>query len=231
MISQPHPHPILSTNILSSTQIAEHFVPLQIEPSRVQCLTSVTSSLFCLCSSFPPAASHLCIACCSTFIVVKMDSKSEGGIFSPIIAKLTVGNFFLLILVYITFQVIKQIVYYRFFSPIKDFPGPFWASVTRLWLAWHNLQATEVKTEQALHEKYGVCIHHCHVEMFIQRLPPKAPSSASLPRCCLSRMPPSFPRSITVRPTNPSITSQAPSAKWSPSSTCKSTMSTRVIGS
>lgn len=84
-----------------------------------------------------------------------MDSKTGSGIFSLIIARLTIGNISLFIVEYIAFQIIKQIVYYRFFSPIKDFPGPFWASVTRLWLAWHNLQATEVKTEQTLHEKYG----------------------------------------------------------------------------
>lgn len=82
---------------------------------------------------------------------------SNISILSQILTRVTVTNTFLFILAYLAIKVVKQIVYYRFFSPIKDFPGPFWGSVTRLWLAWHNVNSTEVKTMQELHEKYGMC--------------------------------------------------------------------------
>lgn len=48
-----------------------------------------------------------------------------------------------------------QIVYYRFFHPLRHFPGPFWASVTRLWIAYHNIKADECELELALHRQYG----------------------------------------------------------------------------
>jgi hypothetical protein len=48
-----------------------------------------------------------------------------------------------------------QIIYYRFFHPLRHFPGPFWASVTRLWIAYHNILGDECETELALHKKYG----------------------------------------------------------------------------
>ena len=38
---------------------------------------------------------------------------------------LTATNVLLVLITYVSFQIISQIVYYRFFSPIKDFPGPF----------------------------------------------------------------------------------------------------------
>lgn len=70
-------------------------------------------------------------------------------------ALLSVGNLALLGLAYILYQIVSQIVYYRFFHPLKTFPGPFWGSVTRLWLAYHNVKADECQTLKALHEKYG----------------------------------------------------------------------------
>lgn len=48
-----------------------------------------------------------------------------------------------------------QIIHYRFFHPLKAFPGPFWGSVTRLWITYHNVKGDEPKTFQELHRKYG----------------------------------------------------------------------------
>lgn len=82
----------------------------------------------------------------------------HGRIFGVILAKLTVWNISLAFALYILFLVAKQVVCYRYLSPIKNFPGPFLASVTRLWLAWHNFNATEIATVQALHKKYGISV-------------------------------------------------------------------------
>jgi hypothetical protein len=56
---------------------------------------------------------------------------------------------------YIALRIAYQIIYYRFFHPLRHFPGPFWASVTRLWIAWHNYLGDECEVELALHRKYG----------------------------------------------------------------------------
>lgn len=50
---------------------------------------------------------------------------------------------------------VYQIIYYRFFHPLRNFPGPFWASVTRLWIAYHNILGDECELELALHKRYG----------------------------------------------------------------------------
>ena len=52
-------------------------------------------------------------------------------------------------------QWIKQIIYNHYFHPLAKFPGPFWAGVTRFWLAYHNWQGTEYKIMYDLHQKYG----------------------------------------------------------------------------
>ncbi|KAJ6439271.1 hypothetical protein O9K51_07156 [Purpureocillium lavendulum] len=48
---------------------------------------------------------------------------------------------------------IYQIVHYHFFHPLVKFPGPFWAGVTRLWLAYHNLAEDELETFGRLHDR------------------------------------------------------------------------------
>jgi long-subunit acyl-CoA synthetase (AMP-forming) len=78
-----------------------------------------------------------------------------NNLISGVLARMTIGNLVLFILAYVAFRVIQQIVYYRFLSPIKDFPGPFWASVTRIWIAWYNLMESEVQALEAVHKKYG----------------------------------------------------------------------------
>ena len=68
---------------------------------------------------------------------------------------LTVTNVFLSFVAYIVLNFAYQIVYYRFFHPLSVFPGPFWASVTRLWIALQNLQETEYLTLYELSKRYG----------------------------------------------------------------------------
>ncbi|KAF2666532.1 putative cytochrome P450 [Microthyrium microscopicum] len=67
----------------------------------------------------------------------------------------TFANIFLAIVTLISYKIVAQIVYYRFFSPLRVFPGPFWGSVTRLWLGWHCWRQTELQVVKKLHEKYG----------------------------------------------------------------------------
>lgn len=43
----------------------------------------------------------------------------------------------------------------RFFSPLKHIPGPFWASITRLWYLKRILDGNQNEQLQKLHEKHG----------------------------------------------------------------------------
>ncbi|CAA9964073.1 Cytochrome P450 [Pyrenophora teres f. maculata] len=75
---------------------------------------------------------------------------------SHLLALATPLNILLSLGVYITCRVLYQIIYYRSFHPLRHFPGPFWASVTRLWMiAYHNIKADECEIELALQRKYG----------------------------------------------------------------------------
>ncbi|KAM6510768.1 hypothetical protein FSOLCH5_011213 [Fusarium solani] len=46
-------------------------------------------------------------------------------------------------------------IYSVFFHHYSDIPGPFWAKVSRLWLAKQVLSGTVDQTQRKLHEKYG----------------------------------------------------------------------------
>lgn len=72
-----------------------------------------------------------------------------------ILTLLTPFNILLLSVSAIVLSFLYQIIYYRFFHPLRHFPGPFWASCTRLWIAWHNILGDECALELALHKKYG----------------------------------------------------------------------------
>jgi hypothetical protein len=71
---------------------------------------------------------------------------------------LTLRNVFLAFVGYVVYSCISQVVYYRFFHPLKDFPGPFWASVTRIWFGYHNYMQTELAACYEAHKKYGPVI-------------------------------------------------------------------------
>ncbi|KPM43163.1 hypothetical protein AK830_g3394 [Neonectria ditissima] len=62
------------------------------------------------------------------------------------------------IAVYILARILYQIIHYRFFHPLAQFPGPFWGSVTRLWITYHSVRGTEQQVFAALHEKHGPVI-------------------------------------------------------------------------
>ncbi|PLB47364.1 putative cytochrome P450 monooxygenase [Aspergillus steynii IBT 23096] len=77
------------------------------------------------------------------------------GFVDDIWSRATLLNFALGTLAYVALRFLYQIVYYRFFHPLSVFPGPFWGTVTRLWITWHNLNETELPIVSALTKKYG----------------------------------------------------------------------------
>ncbi|KAL1610164.1 hypothetical protein SLS60_001829 [Paraconiothyrium brasiliense] len=80
-----------------------------------------------------------------------MSSATE----TPLFASLTPLNILLFAISLPVLSFTYQIIYYRFFHPLCNFPGPFWASVTRLWIAYHNILGDECELELALHKRYG----------------------------------------------------------------------------
>jgi cytochrome P450 len=73
-------------------------------------------------------------------------------------AAITTSDIFLVIALYFCGRVLYQIVKYRFYHPLKQFPGPWLASVTRLWIAYHHVRANESYTFRELHKKHGPVI-------------------------------------------------------------------------
>jgi hypothetical protein len=73
-------------------------------------------------------------------------------------------HFFLLYLIFgiasafIILQFVWQVVYYHFFHPLSNFPGPFWGGATRIWLAYQHWTGAEMVTLKMLHDKYGMCL-------------------------------------------------------------------------
>lgn len=86
------------------------------------------------------------------------------GLVDDIWCRATLLNFILGTLGYLALRFLYQILYYRFFHPLSVFPGPFWGTVTRLWITWHNLNETELPTVTALTKKYGACLGAIRVD-------------------------------------------------------------------
>ena len=74
---------------------------------------------------------------------------------SILMSKVTMLHVFFFLLACMSLGILYQVVYYRFCHPLKDFPGPFWASTTRLWIAYHSLKGDEHTLLWELHQKYG----------------------------------------------------------------------------
>jgi len=77
---------------------------------------------------------------------------------SALLDAITTTRIASLILLYLVFRVVYQIAYYRYFHHLKVFPGPFWGSVTRLWVGYHCLKEDELAQELELHRKHGPVI-------------------------------------------------------------------------
>ncbi|TLS31193.1 hypothetical protein PpBr36_03592 [Pyricularia pennisetigena] len=70
-------------------------------------------------------------------------------------AVLSPVNLVLLPLAYITYKILHQVIRYRFNHPLNQFPGPWLASVTRLWITYHSVKADECQTLGELHRRHG----------------------------------------------------------------------------
>ncbi|KAK1818677.1 hypothetical protein LTR12_006862 [Friedmanniomyces endolithicus] len=65
------------------------------------------------------------------------------------------SNYIALIAVLIVAVVLGRIVQRRFLTPLRNVPGPFFASVTSIWLLYYDLAGLRTTTIHDLHRKYG----------------------------------------------------------------------------
>jgi hypothetical protein len=49
-----------------------------------------------------------------------------------------------------------QVIYNRFFHPLANIPGPFWASLTRIWWLLVAAGGNQHEVHVAIHKKYGI---------------------------------------------------------------------------
>ena len=61
-------------------------------------------------------------------------------------------------------------IYQRYFHPLANIPGPFWASVTRLWLVQKTRTLQRHRIEMDLHKKYGKIVRISPNEVCISDL-------------------------------------------------------------
>ncbi|KAL4790060.1 putative P450 monooxygenase [Aspergillus venezuelensis] len=85
-----------------------------------------------------------------------MDAFKEAT--SKTLEVFTFCNIILALISLVFAQCVYQIVYYRFFHPLRHYPGPFWASVTRLWGAYHFIKGDKLDLEWHAIKKYGPII-------------------------------------------------------------------------
>lgn len=67
------------------------------------------------------------------------------------------------ILLVIVLAIAKSVIATRYFHPLSQFPGPFFASISRLWIVYYNLLGREYLKEYDLHKKYGKEILRLHL--------------------------------------------------------------------
>ena len=53
---------------------------------------------------------------------------------------------------------LSYVAYQRFIHPLASIPGPFWASLTRLWMTKHSWDGDMNVTMISLHENYGTLV-------------------------------------------------------------------------
>lgn len=67
-----------------------------------------------------------------------------------------ISKIMITVIVLAILRLLYQVIHYRFFHPLSNFRGPFWASVTRLWIAYHHLMEDECTVFWNLHKLYGM---------------------------------------------------------------------------
>ena len=68
------------------------------------------------------------------------------------------GHNVLLLCLALSGALTAYVVYQRFINPLSSVPGPFWASLSRLWITKHSWDGDMHRTMIALHGKHGALV-------------------------------------------------------------------------
>lgn len=71
------------------------------------------------------------------------------------ISSFPASTYFKLLVVALSFYWVAWIIYARWFHPLRHIPGPFFASISRIWIVKHLLAGDSDNLQRRLHEKYG----------------------------------------------------------------------------
>jgi cytochrome P450 len=74
---------------------------------------------------------------------------------------------FPILLISLLVALVSYVCYERYLHPLSKFPGPFFASISRLYLVYHSLKLQRNKLEIALHQKYGPIVRISPNEVLI----------------------------------------------------------------
>lgn len=66
------------------------------------------------------------------------------------------SNFLQLVVTALSVYWAGWIIYCRFFHPLRSIPGPFLASISRVWIVYKTGRGDMEYTQRALHKKYGI---------------------------------------------------------------------------
>lgn len=89
---------------------------------------------------------------------------------SPTVPLIGQASNVVLLSFFLTACVSAYVVYQRFFHPLASVPGPFWASLSRLWITKHSWDGDMHRTMIALHEKHGPIVRNGPNEVSIADL-------------------------------------------------------------
>ena len=76
-------------------------------------------------------------------------------IMAILLGSVSLSNISFLLAALVAFGLSHQVIYDQFFHPLASYPGPFFASVTRIWIAWHNDIEDETAVCWELIQKHG----------------------------------------------------------------------------
>lgn len=104
---------------------------------------------------------------CITSMGSMADNTSPPESLENRLAALTLVNSRPALIVASVVLLVTVIIYRRHFSPLKDIPGPFWASFSRLWHIRITLDGNQNEQLTQAHEKYGPFVRLANNEVSV----------------------------------------------------------------
>lgn len=93
----------------------------------------------------------------ASLIVSALESSGGSGLVAALLSAEWPARIVLTLGLITVVSGLRTVIVNRYYSPISHIPGPFWASVTRLYLVYYHLKGVELQKMKEWHAKYGTC--------------------------------------------------------------------------